>query len=319
MQRRPTLLLESNPLDEDIQIEASNFFWTRLPSELSPIPFKFEDGWQWDRILTEDAKKYINYYIANLKVAYLASLTLDAIQPDKEENKDETEDQFGILSVSQWTSLDTVKLSENNELTELCQLIQECFDEVKVQLFNDTTDMSPLSSLITTRLINSLLEQSAAKCIDMSPKLSLYYILVTVVNHAGFRELSPPMDVNPLILPPYENGRGLTSAFLHEPLAYHIKTNYDQPITIESGGLQLLSGLSNVVKVTPNSRRIAAAVAKLLSQQENSVEININHYLLYLTLEIVCFILKQNNSSEWSCCAILDAINLALDYFQTLL
>jgi hypothetical protein len=157
-----------------------------------------------------------------------------------------------------------------------------------------------------------------AKRIDMSPELSLYYILVTVVNHAGFRELSPAMDVNPLILPPCENGFGLTSAFLHEPLACYIKYKYNQAITIESGGLQLLSGLSNVVKVTLNSSRIAAAVAELLSHQDNSVEININHYLLYLTLEIVCFILKQNDTSEWSNCVILDAINLALDYFETL-
>jgi hypothetical protein len=289
-----------------------------LPSEHGPIPFKFESGWQWDRILSEDAKKYVNCYVANLKTAYLASLTLDIIQPGNEENKDETDDQFGILSVSQWTSLDVIKITENNELMELCRLIQQCFEEVKVQLFDDTTDMGPLSSLITTRLINSLLEQSVAKRIDMSPELSLYYILVTVVNHAGFRELSPAMDVNPLILPPYENGFGLTSAFLHEPLAYYIKYKYNQPITIESGGLQLLSGLSNVVKVTPNSRRIAAAVAELLSHQENSVEININHYLLYLTLEIVWFILKQNGTSKWSNCVILDAINSALDYFQTL-
>jgi hypothetical protein len=286
-------------------------FWTSLRGYSSKHEwmsqiFEYIDNQIGTEKLTFEVVRYIELCLENFADNCLSQIIISDIEPS----------QFGIQMLQIWLDVSIEEIEDNTQLFKISEMLQQCYEDEKINLIEDDSDVTNLFINITEKLIYEFLSSSLEYMLTMisePQELTLYFVIYTAKYNPCFNFFSLDEYNERDVIPEKLSEDGITVGILRLSLNSFIKTNYDIRPSYEDGTIELLVGVSNIIVINEKSDELVAdkidEFIEIAETDNQTIYLNLHRYILYLIFEQIQIITKKTNSMIWTNGLILDAIN----------
>jgi hypothetical protein len=235
------------------------------------------------------------------------------------------QNEFGNEILFSWFGFDVEEIENDNDMSDLRDNLQVCYDEEIDNITEDSSDVTGLFVKISKMLMINFLTASVnnmlINSVSTAEELTLFFVLYTAEHDARFSIFRLEEYLEKDIIPESPSKDGLSVGTLQLILADFIKTNYNVRPSVEPGSVELLAGLSNIIDITnPKCEELIFTKINKSIQPTNNINttifLNIHRYILYVVFEEIQRILQNKTSKQWTNSIVLDAVNTGVQKFR---
>lgn len=262
--------------------------------------------------LSYDVIRYVELCLEKFADNFLSQIQVDGFDGDN----------FGNEILSIWFDFSIEDIENDNDLSEIRDILQECFNEEIENIIEDNSDVSGLFINISSNLIIKFLTKSVYNMslnVEKAEELTLFFLIWTAEYDALFSIFRLEEYLQPNIIPEKPSNEGLTIGLLQLNLADFIRTNYNVQPSIEPGTIELLAGTSNIIVLNEKTEKIVEEKIKNVTpaySADSTIFLNCHRYIVYLIFREVQEILQTRNNKQWTNSVVLDAINTVVKKFH---